>query len=509
MILSRPYNNDIVGDMTVEGVPMLNGVYGSKMTLTIDGKIQGGTFVCSDTFVTSQLVGWRASSNALADGLYVKEVQADNKTIVFVTPPSNLSDGDALTLTFEDMNVTRDYKPQMLTSANSAPYDTDGAVRPSGAKGAWVRVPADGLPSSRTGGTYRIKPTVEGQEIEVCAGSQAVVFSGEASWATGKSNHLPAYGTTLASWGPISKSLTDGVLTVPTVCYPGAMRRYEMSDATITFAGDYAVGATKQFNADSSMSIMSGNVTRIGIITASEYDPVNKFRLLLEYNPNGLNAGVGFQDVTNEGTVVMTFSRVFEPRLELLPEHTDAMAIFGSARKAPTMAFGYDVRNFDWPDTFVGPPHADGGHDLLPRQRQYLGRALGATANLYGGSSYVLPAQWDIETQPYRLLFIDPLSSVITGHTALCDRVDDANNGNVQLGQNMDNTDVFAKISCPTSHNVPGPQPRQFMLDPPTTIEQLRVRVMNWDMTPYNLHGREFSLSLVMDGGKSIGRRDP
>lgn len=523
MILSRPYNNDIVGDMTVEGVPMLNGAYGSKAALTVDGDILAGKFVCSHALVTSQLVGWRASSKTLVDGLYVygldvdglyvKAVGADNKTIEFETP-SILSDGVSVTLTFEDMSVTRDYKQQTLTSANSAPYEADGTVRPSGTKGAWVRVPVDGLPSSTgvssTGANYQIKPTVEGQEIEVCAGSQAVVFSAEASWAANKNRHLHAYNTTLASWGPISKSLTDGVLTVPSVCYPGAMHRYEMSDATITFGGDYTTGATKQFNADSSMSIMSGNVTRIGILTASEYDPVNKFRLLFEYNPNGLNAGVGFQDVTNEGTVVMTFSRVFEPRLELLPQHTDAMAIFGSGRNAPTMAFGYDVRNFDWPDSFIGAPGTgDGGHDLLPRQRQYLGRALGATANLYGTSSYVLPAQWDIETQPYRLLFIDPLSSVITGHTALCDRVDDTNNGNVELGQNMDNTDVFAKISCPTSHNVPGPQPRQFMLDPPTTIEQLRVRVMNWDMTPYNLHGREFSLSLVLDGGKSVGRRDP
>ena len=227
----------------------------------------------------------------------------------------------------------------------------------------------------------------------------------------------------------------------------------------VTFGGDYVTPATAQFNADASMTVVSKNETRIGVVTLSTFDAFHKFRLLFEYNPNGLNGGKGFDDTTTPGdNVFFTFSRVFEPRLELLPEHTDALAIFGSNRRVKDMAFAYDVRNDDWPDMFAGP--SKDGHPLLARQSQQIANLLGATENLFGRSAYVLPAQWNLDPMPYRVLMIEPFRETTTEHTTLCTKTNDELDGTVALGDRTSNANVFMKIPIPSAYNVPGPQPR-------------------------------------------------
>ena len=79
----------------------------------------------------------------------------------------------------------------------------------------------------------------------------------------------------------------------------------------------------------------------------------------------------------------------------------------------------------------------------------------------------------------------------------------------MSLGERMTNSQIFMKMSIPSAYNVPGPQPRTLQLNPPVYLDQLRIRVLDDDMTPHSLHGRELSISLVFDGGKSVGQRHP
>ncbi len=306
----------------------------------------------------------------------------------------------------------------------------------------------------------------------------------------------------------MSIGLTDGVLSVPTVCFPGSQNMYHFTDMRIEYGGDYMTGPTGQFHADASMTVSDNNETRIGIVTHSDFHAFTKFRVVFEYNPNGLNGDKGFNDTTNDGNINFTFSRVYEPRLELLPEHTDKMAVLGSHQKAKDMVLSYDVRNMDWPDSFAAAPSVD-GYPLLPRQKQRLANIMGATSNMFGQSAYTMPSQWNIDPVPYRLLLIEPQQSTITAHTTLCTAITDEEEGTVSLGEHSDNHNIFMKLVVPNAYNVQGPQPRMFQLQPPVYIKKLRVRVMDDDLTPYPFHGREFSLSLTFDGGKIVGRRNP
>ena len=206
-------------------------------------------------------------------------------------------------------------------------------------------------------------------------------------------------------------------------------------------------------------------------------DPVHLRRLpeisdSLSSTTQTAERGKGFDDTTTPGdNVFFTFSRVLEPRLELLPEHTDALAIFGSNRRVKDMAFAYDVRNDDWPDMFAGP--SKDGHPLLARQSQQVANLLGATKNLFGRSAYVLPAQWNLDPMPYRVLMIEPFRETTTGHTTLCTKTNDELDGTVALGDWTSNANVFMKIPIPSAYNVPGPQARQLQLSPPVHVEKI------------------------------------
>ena len=297
--------------------------------------------------------------------------------------------------------------------------------------------------------------------------------------------------------------MSDDELSVPTVCFPGSQCAYFSTHLEVTFGGDYVTPATAQFSADASMTVISKNETRVGIVTLSTFDAFHKFRLLFEYNPNGLNGGKGFDDTTTPGdNVFFTFSRVFEPRLELLPEHTDAFAIFGSSRKVKDMAFAYDVRNDDWPDMFAGPsdddfprgPPAPAGRRPSRRDEEPV-RSLGVRA-----ARAVEPGPQALPDPDDRALPRDDDRAHYPVHM----KTDDDLDGTIALGDRTSNANVFMKIPIPSAYNVPGPQPRQLQLSPPVHVEKIRIRVLDHDLTPYPMHGREMTISLVFDGGKIV-----
>ena len=132
-----------------------------------------------------------------------------------------------------------------------------------------------------------------------------------------------------------------------------------------------------------------------------------------------------------------------------------------------------------------------------------------ATSNLFGQSSYILPSQWNLDPQTYRLLVLEPFTEVFTAHSAFCEKIDDCSDGIVSLGEKTNNTKIFMKIPIPSAYHMAGPQPRQFSLMPPINLNKLRIRILDYDMTPHPLHGRELSISLIFDKGKSMGQRKP
>jgi hypothetical protein len=424
---------------------------------------------------------------------------------------------------FEKVSGTVAYVPLEETVPEYVPVQNSnlGSDNTAVHVGQWCRVPVEGTktshgtaPPAYNDGWSLIPPRLPHQELEINAGAHIVPYAGSTdspNTPINFYNHIsPDAGTTISSFGPMSIGLTDGILSVPTVCFPGSRNTYNFTDMRIEHGGDYTTGPTGQFHADASMTVSDNNETRIGIVTHSDFHAFTKFRVVFEYNPNGLNGNKGFNDTTNDGNINFTFSRVYEPRLELLPEHTDKMAVLGSHQKVKDMVLSYDVRNMDWPESFLKAPSSADGYPLLPRQKQRLAAIMGATANMFGQSAYTMPSQWNIDPVPYRLLLIDPNQITYTAHTSLCTSITEEHEGTVSLGEHSDNHSIFMKLVIPNAYNVQGPQPRMFQLQPPVYIDKLRVRVMDQDLTPYPFHGREFSLSLTFDGGKNlVGRRNP
>ena len=529
LVLSKPYNVKFHGPIAISGDEMIKGAYNRSPSIQVHGAQLdvNGTILCTggqlpesgDVILSPDLSGTHhvGTVNDLGNGTYTVEMYPTQNDFVGVT-----------SVTFEDVNATVAYDYNAAT-VNYTPVSNSnlGSSNDTTIVGKYVNVPSSGTKTSTGGslptyddGRYFIPPRVEGQEIEIISGNHTTAYAAYPNAPSTPNNffaHMThgvesAIGgnTQIFSWGPISNNVSDSILSVPTVCFPGSQNLYFTSDMNITYGGDYTAGPTAQFHADASMTIVNENQTRIGIVTLTDFDPHNKFRIIFEYNPNGLRNGKGFDDVTKDGNVFLTFSRVMEPRIELLPENTDAMAVFGSPLKRKDMVFSYDVRNLEWPDTFIGPPKAgEVGHSLLPRQKQNVGTLIGATNNLFGKSSYILPSQWNIEPQVYRLLVIEPFSEVFTAHTALCTAVDNDADGTISLGEKTNNTKIFMKIPIPSAYNVSGPQPRQFSLLPAIYLNKLRIRILDFDMTPHPLHGREMTISLIFDKGKSVGQRRP
>ncbi len=525
LVLSDAHDVRLHGEFTIKGAPLINGVYNRPESIFVSGTVNAnGSIICTgDTLPT---LGYRVTSTDIEDGKVVGNVvdNGDGTFTVQMWPSGSIFEGET-TIEFENVDQTIAYTHPVPETNSYVPVPNSNlGSEIDSVKGKWVRVPTEGTKSSQgetiptyNNNWYLIAPRIVNQEIEITAGLHTTAYAALPNAVNTPTNfydHVPysvsnviTNQTHIASWGPISYGLTDNILSVPTICFPGSQQTYYFSDMNISFGGDYTTDPTVQFHADASMMVVSENQTKIGIVTLSEFDAFNKFRLIFEYNCNGLNGDKGFNDTTKDGQIFFTFSRVFEPRLELLPEHTDAMAVFGSNRKINDMPFAYDIRNNDWPDTFNGA--SSNGHALLPRQRQQIARLIGATKNVFGQSAYILPSQWNIDPQPYRLLIIEPYKEPVTAHLTLCSEVSDESSGVVALGDRVDNGQIFMKIVLPNAYNVPGPQPRQLSVSPASNIERLRIRVLDFDLTPHPMHGREMSISLVFDGGKLVGRRNP
>lgn len=525
LVLSDKYEREFVGPITIVNAPMINGMYDCPPPVVVEAAnvLVGGLIQCTGSNRPS--IGDRVSSPDIEPGRVVGNItiHTDDIWSVNIYPPTTTFTGQT-TVTFENIDQTVAYEAPITPSATYVPVinSNAGSSNTSAPIGKYVRVPVEGTKTSLgevvpvfNDGRYRIPPRIVGQEIEINAGIHTTSYAsdinvGPINFAQHVPHSVSATNNTtnnVASWGPLSIGISDNILSVPTVCYPGAQLTYQFSDMHVTYGGDYTCSATQQFHADATMMVVNENETRIGILTRATFDAYHKFRYIFEYNSNNLNGGKGFNDTVESGKVFFTFSRVFEPRLELLPEHTDAMAIFGSNRKTKDMVFAFDVRNYDWPDTFMGS--SVNGHALLPRQKQRIGTMLGATKNLFGSSAYILPSQWNTDPFSYRLLIIEPRHHPITGHSSYCSKIDKDSEGIVSLGERMTNSQIFMKMSIPSAYNVPGPQPRTLQLNPPVYLDQLRIRVLDDDMTPHSLHGRELSISLVFDGGKSVGQRHP
>jgi len=526
LILSTPYTTSFYGSIHITGVAMLNGSYDSPLPVEVFGATVDaqGQITCQGDSLPS--IGDRVTSADIDTGKVVGHL-VDNGNGIYVVsmypPPTENSFVGQTDIVFETVSETVVYTPpDIAESGDYVPVQNSniGSNNTVVPKGKWVRVPIEGTKTSHgtTPPTYDdgwilIPPRLPGRELEINAGAHVAPYAGSVDMANTPLHFYAHIGPdtiedNISSFGPMSIGLTDGVLSVPTVCFPGARNVYNFTDMRVEYGGDYTTAPTAQFHADASMTVVDNNETRIGIVTHSDFHAFTKFRVIFEYNPNGLNGGKGFNDITHDGNIQFTFSRVYEPRLELLPEHTDKMAALGSHQKIKDMLFSYDVRNYDWPDSFRGESLAD-GHSLLSRQHQRLATVLGATENMFGQSAYIMPAQWNIDPVAYRLLLIEPYKTTVTAHTTLCTKVNDDQEGTISLGENSDNHNIFMKIVVPNAYNVQGPQPRMFSLQPPVYIEKIRVRIMDEDLTPYPFHGREFSLSLSFDGGKIVGRRNP
>ena len=514
LVLSEPLQGRLQGVVAVKNAPMFEGQFAVPDTvLAPEARCDGAgrIFGCPDGVA----VGMRVSSKDIEEGRYVGSVEAaGDGTFTVGMFPADTDFSGTTEVAFEDVDATVPYQTFEPAGEGAVQNYNLGAAA-AVPTGRMVVVPPEGTKTARGAaapafddGRYRIPPRLAGREVEIVS---AVPLYGGKPGAPHTPNRWfeqTGQGGATRSWGPLSVAVSDDELSVPTVCFPGSQCAYFSTHLEVTFGGDYVTPPTAQFNADATMTVVSKNETRVGVVTLSTFDAFHKFRLLFEYNPNGLNGGKGFDDTTTPGdNVFFTFSRVFEPRLELLPEHTDAFAIFGSSRKVKDMAFAYDVRNDDWPDMFAGP--SDDGHPLLARQRQQIAGLLGATKNLFGRSAYVLPAQWNLDPKPYRILVVEPFRETLTGHTTLCTKTDDDLDGTIALGDRTSNANVFMKIPIPSAYNVPGPQPRQLQLSPPVHVEKIRIRVLDHDLTPYPMHGREMTISLVFDGGKIVGRRNP
>ena len=529
LILSKPYTTKFYGPITISGDDMVKGAYDAPLPIEVENaeidvnsrilctgnSLPGvGDIILSDDLPSHHYVGAVTDNQ---DGTYSVEMFPAQSSFVGTT--SVTFENVTNTVAYDYNNSTSNY--EQVSNSNLGSSNTSNTI------GKYTNVPTVGTKTS-VGSTgplfdddkYTIPPRIEGQEIEIISGTHTTLYG-----ATPTSSSTPndffehmTHGTESAiqnttqifSWGPISNGVTDAVLSVPTVCFPGSQNLYFTSDMNITYGGDYTTDSTSQFHADASMTIVNENQTRIGIVTFTDFDPYNKFRIVFEYNPNGLRNGKGFDDTTREGNIFLTFSRVFEPRLEILSENTDALAVFGSSKKIKDMVFSYDVRNLHWPDTFVGKPLPNEiGHALLSRQKQNIGTIIGATRNLFGRSSYILPSQWNLDPQTYRLLVLEPFTEVFTAHSAFCEAIDECSDGIVSLGEKTNNTKIFMKLPLPSAYHMSGPQPRQFSLMPPINLNKLRIRILDFDMTPHPLHGRELSISLVFDKGKSMGQRKP
>lgn len=290
----------------------------------------------------------------------------------------------------------------------------------------------DGEYSPKTGAT-----TTNDWEAVALDGSELVA---------GRSEIRIRVGTLASLAVPIRNVLHAVTPTSVGVLYP--------STFTVSWGGQY----TNMTTVAASLGVSNDVTTRIGVVTYARFEN-GAFRYLIEYNHRGLNANRGFEDVAPNGTIVLTFSRIAEPRTEFFGESSSAMA-----RLMPEMRS--KVSNFT---------------------EQIVLRRLGITADVFGTSHHMANAQWMLDGQPYRLLqFLDAegnkLGETSHFHTMGSER----------------QSDVFGKLIIPSAYNTIRFQAYELGMSRPRSLRHIRIRLLGYDEMPYPLHGRELTFSLLL-----------
>lgn len=272
---------------------------------------------------------------------------------------------------------------------------------------------------------------------------------------------LPLDGTELVSGRPeIVVRLSAGAgLSVP---MGGKLHAINPTTTDILYPSTFTVSWGGQYtNMDSvtaSLGVSNDITTRIGIITYARFEQ-NAFRYLIEYNHRGLNANRGFEDTVANGTIVLTFSRIGEPRSE-----------FFGASSSDMVRLDPDMRG-----------------KISPFTEQIILRRLGFTRDVHGLSQHLASAQWMLDGQPYRILqFLDAEGNKL-GETS-----------HIHTMGPHRQSEIFGKLIIPSAYNTVRFQAYELGLARPRTLRYIRIRLLGYDEMPYPLHGRELTFSLLL-----------
>ncbi|MBC83251.1 MAG: hypothetical protein CL454_00150 [Acidimicrobiaceae bacterium] len=245
---------------------------------------------------------------------------------------------------------------------------------------------------------------------------------------------------------PMGSSLHPINPTTASILYP--------STFTVSWGGQY----TNMDTVGASLGVSNDVTTRIGIVTYARFEN-NAFRYLIEYNHRGLNANRGFEDTVANGTIVLTFSHVAEPRTEFFGASSSDMARLENEMRGK----------------------------VSPFTEQIILRRLGFTLDVHGLSQHLANSQWMLDGQPYRILqFLDAEGNKLgeTSHVHT-------------MGPNRQ-SDIFGKLIIPSAYNTVRFQAYELGLTRPRTLRFIRIRLLGYDEMPYPLHGRELTFSLLL-----------
>ena len=223
----------------------------------------------------------------------------------------------------------------------------------------------------------------------------------------------------------------------------------------VQWGGQY----TNASGVEASIGVSNDVSTRTGIVTYARFEN-SAFRYLIEYNHRGLNNGRGFEDtVANNGNIILTFSRIAEPRSEYFGGSASALARHDPEMSSKVSAF----------------------------TEQIILRRLGIIRDVFGKSQHLASSQWYLEGQPYRILqFFDEQGNKLgeTSHTHTMSR--------------QHETDIFGKLIIPAAYNTVRFQALELSFTRPKTLRVIRIKLLGYDEMPYPLHGRELTFSLLL-----------
>jgi hypothetical protein len=317
-------------------------------------------------------------------------------------------------------------------------------------------------------------------EIEVRPGTQTLQSDFSSFSTAGMPENMWNTETRVATLADQSQQYTQIVY--------GSAFSYRPSDFGVTSAGDY----TSISGVQASVTVIQELTTRIGMLTYAAYETLNKFRFIFEYNPHGLNNNVGFRDNAS-GRVVLTFSHVYTPRTEFIGVGSDRLALM----KASTYGDGDGYIVNGRQVAFTRSSDLETQNTYRKYQRQVIAKRLGFTGpsggDVWGQTIYIPFSQWSLETHAYRLLKL-----TFDGQDNSDDKVRHLSTVRHVEGGELNQETVFLKMSVPSAFNTIRFQPSTASFRSGIrNLKSVRVQLLNYDLTPFNLHGRDISVSLM------------